>query len=144
MLPSRPYVGDTPNASQRGLVSADQRVAPRALRRTVDARGAIIAQTPDGSLINSDRIGYVVVAPAIVSRVAIIGQKAVAERPGGGVVKGGAMVWRWHRRDGQYIAPVPAAKKASITLFNPNDRRRRAAWGGGAVSAVWAKPLKHL
>jgi len=44
---------------------------------------AIIAQQPDGSLLHFDRIGYVVVASAIVSLVAMyFVQKAVAERTG--------------------------------------------------------------
>ena len=88
MIPSQALMSAIPDASQRGsfsAVSASLQQLSGGLGSVL--AGAIIAQGPDGSLIHFDRIGYVVVASAIVSLVAMyFVQKSVAERAGRRVV----------------------------------------------------------
>ncbi len=82
MIPSQALMSAIPDPSQRGsfsAVSASLQQLSGGLGSVLAA--AIIAQQPDGSLLHFDRIGYVVVASAIVSLVAMyFVQKAVAER----------------------------------------------------------------
>ena len=84
MIPSQALMSAIPDPSQRGsfsAVSASLQQLSGGLGSVLAA--AIIAQQPDGSLLQFDRIGYVVVASAIVSLVAMyFVQKAVAERTG--------------------------------------------------------------
>ncbi|MFB9269437.1 MFS transporter [Bradyrhizobium erythrophlei] len=88
MIPSQTLMSAIPDASQRGsfsAVSASLQQLSGGLGSMVAA--AIIAESPDGSLIHFDRLGYIVVASAIVSVVAMyFVQKAVARRSGRRVV----------------------------------------------------------
>jgi predicted MFS family arabinose efflux permease len=88
MIPSQALMSAIPEASQRGAfsaISASLQQLSGGLGSVL--AGAIIAQAPDGALIHFDRIGYVVVASAILSLVAMyFVQKAVAERMGKRVV----------------------------------------------------------
>ncbi|MBR0860661.1 MFS transporter [Bradyrhizobium diazoefficiens] len=88
MIPSQALMSAIPDPSQRGsfsAISASLQQFSGGLGSML--AGAIIAQAPDGSLIHFDRIGYVVVASAMVSLVAMyFVQKAVAERAGRRVV----------------------------------------------------------
>jgi predicted MFS family arabinose efflux permease len=88
MIPSQALMSAIPDPSQRGsfsAISASLQQLSGGLGSVL--AGAIIAQAPDGSLLHFDRIGYVVVASAIVSLVAMyFVQKAVAERAGRRVV----------------------------------------------------------
>jgi predicted MFS family arabinose efflux permease len=88
MIPSQALMSAIPDANQRGsfsAISASLQQLSGGLGSVL--AGAIIAQAPDGSLIHFDRIGYVVVASAMVSLVAMyFVQKSVANRAGRRVV----------------------------------------------------------
>jgi predicted MFS family arabinose efflux permease len=88
MIPSQALMSAIPDPDQRGsfsAVSASLQQLSGGLGSV--AAAAIISQQPDGSLIHFDRIGYVVVASAIVSLVAMyFVQKEVADRAGRRVV----------------------------------------------------------
>ncbi|HEV2158682.1 MFS transporter [Bradyrhizobium sp.] len=88
MIPSQALMSAIPDQTQRGsfsAISASLQQLSGGLGSVL--AGAIIAQAPDGSLIHFDRIGYVVVASAMVALVAMyFVQKAVAEKAGKRVV----------------------------------------------------------
>ncbi|MBR0692415.1 MFS transporter [Bradyrhizobium lablabi] len=88
MIPSQALISAIPDASQRGsfsAVSASLQQLSGGLGSVLAA--AIIAESPDGSLIHFDRLGYIVVATSIVSLVAMyFVQKSVAKRSGEAVV----------------------------------------------------------
>ena len=84
MIPSQALISAIPDASQRGAfsaVSASLQQLSGGLGSVLAA--AIIAEQADGTLIRFDWLGYIVIATAIVSVVAMyFVQKAVAKRMG--------------------------------------------------------------
>jgi predicted MFS family arabinose efflux permease len=84
MIPSQALISAIPDASQRGAfsaVSASLQQLSGGLGSVVAA--AIIAEQADGTLIHFEWLGYIVIATAIVSVVAMyFVQKAVAKRMG--------------------------------------------------------------
>ncbi|MBR0755808.1 MFS transporter [Bradyrhizobium jicamae] len=84
MIPSQALISAIPDASQRGAfsaVSASLQQLSGGLGSVLAA--AIIAEQADGTLIRFDWLGYIVIATAIVSVVAMyFVQKAVARRTG--------------------------------------------------------------
>ena len=81
MIPSQALISAIPDASQRGAVSASLQQLSGGLGSVLAA--AIITENADGSLRHFDWLGYIVVATATVSLVAMyFVQRSVAQRAG--------------------------------------------------------------
>src|ERR1700738_5171878 len=91
MIPSQALISAIPEPSQRGsfsAVSASLQQLSGGLGSVLAA--ALIAQNSDGSLRHFDRLGYVVVATAVISLIVMyFVQRPIAAQAGKRVVKGG-------------------------------------------------------